>query len=45
MLWGSRKEEAPKEAPQEPIKRGKLSPQLQKIVDRDDQFYDDVYSP
>ncbi|CEL02365.1 hypothetical protein ASPCAL03536 [Aspergillus calidoustus] len=45
MLWGSRKEEVPKEAPQEPIKRGKLSPQLQKIVDRDDQFYDDVYSP
>ncbi|KAL2810886.1 mitochondrial 18 KDa protein-domain-containing protein [Aspergillus granulosus] len=44
MLWGSRKEEAP-QAPQEPIKRGKLSPQLQKIVDRDDQFYDDVYSP
>ncbi|KAJ0422600.1 mitochondrial 18 KDa protein-domain-containing protein [Aspergillus carlsbadensis] len=45
MFWGSRKEEAPKEAPQEPVKRGKLSPQLQKIVDRDDQFYDDVYSP
>ncbi|KAL3460507.1 mitochondrial 18 KDa protein-domain-containing protein [Aspergillus heterothallicus] len=44
MLWRSRKEEA-SQAPEEPIKRGKLSPQLQKIVDRDDQFYDDVYSP
>ncbi|KAL2838363.1 mitochondrial 18 KDa protein-domain-containing protein [Aspergillus pseudoustus] len=44
MLWGNRKEETP-QAPQETIKRGKLSPQLQKIVDRDDQFYDDVYSP
>ncbi|KAL4877322.1 mitochondrial 18 KDa protein-domain-containing protein [Aspergillus karnatakaensis] len=49
MLWGKSKEEtpapAPAPAPGEPIKRGRLSPQMQKIVDRDDHFYDDVYTP
>ncbi|KAL4869386.1 hypothetical protein BDV12DRAFT_84310 [Aspergillus spectabilis] len=47
MFWGKRKEEAP-EPPQthdQPIKRRQLSPQMQKIVDRDDHFYDDVYTP
>ncbi|RDW67163.1 mitochondrial fission process 1 family protein [Aspergillus mulundensis] len=43
MFWGSKKEE-PSEAP-EPAKRKKLSPQLQKIVDSDDDFYSAIYSP
>ncbi|KAL4803968.1 mitochondrial 18 KDa protein-domain-containing protein [Aspergillus unguis] len=42
MLW-NRKEEHPQEPA--PLRRRKLSPELQKIVDNDDQFYDDVYAP
>lgn len=44
MFWGKGKEEPPPE-PQEPVKRAKLNPHLQRIVDHDDHFYDDVYSP
>ncbi|KAL2832444.1 mitochondrial 18 KDa protein-domain-containing protein [Aspergillus cavernicola] len=45
MLWGSRKKEPPEAPPQPPIKRAKLPPQMQEIVDQDDHFYDDVYTP
>ncbi|KAL3436374.1 mitochondrial 18 KDa protein-domain-containing protein [Aspergillus tetrazonus] len=45
MFWGSRKEEPSEPPALPPVKRGKLSPQLQKIVDSDDTNpYDDVYS-
>ncbi|KAF5856868.1 hypothetical protein ETB97_006621 [Aspergillus alliaceus] len=42
MVWGSN----PKRdnSPEEPIPREKLPPQLQKLVDHDDGFYDDIYS-
>ncbi|KAL3475274.1 mitochondrial 18 KDa protein-domain-containing protein [Aspergillus californicus] len=49
-MWGKRTEE-PSQAPQPeaqalaPIKRRKLPPQMQKLVDQDDHFYDDVYTP
>ncbi|KAL4787589.1 mitochondrial 18 KDa protein-domain-containing protein [Aspergillus varians] len=42
MHWGKPKEEPPEPLPS---KRGELTPELQKLVDRDDHFYDDVYSP
>lgn len=45
MFWGPRKdEELPEETPK-PHPRSKLPPQLQQMVDRDDAFYDDIYSP
>ncbi|KAI9044256.1 mitochondrial fission process 1 family protein [Aspergillus affinis] len=44
MFWGSRKEEETPEVDQKPISRSKLPPQLQQLVDRDDAFYDDIYS-
>jgi fission process protein 1 len=45
MFWGKRKEEASEPPQDQPIKRRQLSPQMEKIVDRDDHFYDDVYTP
>ncbi|KAL4918649.1 mitochondrial 18 KDa protein-domain-containing protein [Aspergillus aurantiobrunneus] len=42
MLWGKEKEELSE--PQQPS-GSHLSPQMQKVVDRDEHFYDDVYSP
>ncbi|KAL5335151.1 mitochondrial 18 KDa protein-domain-containing protein [Aspergillus crustosus] len=47
MFWGKRKQEhqEPQAPAQEPVKRRILSPQMQRIVDRDDHFYDDVYTP
>ncbi|KAH8430273.1 mitochondrial fission process 1 family protein [Aspergillus melleus] len=44
MFWGSRKEEETPEVAHQPIPRSKLPPQLQQLVDRDDAFYDDIYS-
>ncbi|KAL4976582.1 mitochondrial 18 KDa protein-domain-containing protein [Aspergillus desertorum] len=41
MFWGNGKEQP--SLP--PVKQGKLSPQLQQIIDRDDSFLDDVYTP
>lgn len=42
MFWNSHDEQSPDVA-QQP--REKLPPQLQKLVDRDDSFYDDIYTP
>ncbi|KAI9933460.1 hypothetical protein ASPWEDRAFT_43276 [Aspergillus wentii DTO 134E9] len=44
MLWGSHQDEAAASS-QKPVPRQKLPSSLQKLVDRDDSFYDDVYSP
>ncbi|KAA8650097.1 hypothetical protein EYZ11_001299 [Aspergillus tanneri] len=44
MFWGSRRKETP-DVHQEPIPREKLPPEMQKIVGRDDTFYDDIYPP
>ncbi|OGM40947.1 hypothetical protein ABOM_010497 [Aspergillus bombycis] len=43
MLWGSQPK--PEDSPEKPIPREKLPPQLQQLVDHDDGFYDDIYSP
>ncbi|PWY66852.1 hypothetical protein BO94DRAFT_579653 [Aspergillus sclerotioniger CBS 115572] len=43
MFWKKHHDDTPEEA-QEPIPREKLPPQLQKLADRDDGFYDDIYS-
>ncbi|KAF4285690.1 hypothetical protein KXW98_003277 [Aspergillus fumigatus] len=47
MFWGKRdhRDETPTDTPQQPIPREKLPAQLQKIVDQDDGFYDDIYPP
>ncbi|KAE8387603.1 mitochondrial 18 KDa protein-domain-containing protein [Aspergillus alliaceus] len=42
MVWGSNPKRD--DSPEEPIPREKLPPQLQKLVDHDDGFYDDIYS-
>ncbi|KAE8151827.1 mitochondrial 18 KDa protein-domain-containing protein [Aspergillus avenaceus] len=44
MFWGSHSDDNA-EVTHEPLPRQKLPPQLQKLVDRDDGFYDDIYSP
>ncbi|KAL4889560.1 mitochondrial 18 KDa protein-domain-containing protein [Aspergillus ambiguus] len=43
MFWGSHHESP--DVAQQPIARENLPPQLQRLVDRDDSFYDDIYSP
>ncbi|BCR87133.1 mitochondrial fission process 1 family protein [Aspergillus chevalieri] len=45
MVWESRQESPSSDATLGPVPRRKLPPQLQKLVDHDDGFYDDVYSP
>ncbi|KAE8373763.1 mitochondrial 18 KDa protein-domain-containing protein [Aspergillus bertholletiae] len=44
MLWGSSRSQ-PEDSPEQPIPREKLPPQLQQLVDHDEGFYDDIYSP
>ncbi|CAG7979354.1 unnamed protein product [Penicillium olsonii] len=46
MAWGSRPEEPtpPKELLDKPVVQKKLPAKLQQIVDREDEFYDDLYS-
>ncbi|KAL4932319.1 mitochondrial fission process 1 family protein [Aspergillus undulatus] len=44
MFWGNRKDDEHPEPPP-PSARRKLSPHFQAIIDQDDHFYDDVYSP
>ncbi|OJJ46396.1 hypothetical protein ASPZODRAFT_1960253 [Penicilliopsis zonata CBS 506.65] len=49
MFWGNRNKDEPSESEatanlnQTPLTREKLPPQLQSLVDRDDEFFDDVY--
>lgn len=47
MAWGSRQEEPPS-PPQElldkPVLQKKLPTKLQQLVDREEEFYDDLYS-
>lgn len=45
MFWGSPKQDDTPEVEHKPMPRSKLPPQLQQLVDRDDAFYDDIYSP
>lgn len=49
MVWGGRQPDGSQSPPQElldkPIVREKLPPKLQQLVDREDDFYDDLYSP
>ncbi|KAF7167638.1 hypothetical protein CNMCM5623_000911 [Aspergillus felis] len=45
MFWRKHHDETPADTPQQPIPREKLPAQLQKIVDEDDGFYDDIYPP
>ncbi|GIK07848.1 hypothetical protein Aspvir_003517 [Aspergillus viridinutans] len=45
MFWRKHHDEAPTDTAQQPIPREKLPAQLQKIVDQDDGFYDDIYPP
>lgn len=48
MIWGGRQEDEPQSPPQDlldkPVVRGKLPDKLQQLVDRDDEFYHDLYS-
>ncbi|KAJ5486291.1 hypothetical protein N7530_000591 [Penicillium desertorum] len=48
MVWGGRQQDEPQSPPQElldkPVVREKLPAKLQQLVDRDDEFYDDLYS-
>ncbi|PWY64063.1 hypothetical protein BO70DRAFT_347235 [Aspergillus heteromorphus CBS 117.55] len=47
MFWGKQHKEdkATPEADEQPIPRSKLPAALQTLADRDDDFYDDIYSP
>lgn len=49
MVWGSSSPKEPNASPppelDAPVTRGKLPAKLQQLVDRDDDFYDDLYSP
>ncbi|GAD94384.1 conserved hypothetical protein [Paecilomyces variotii No. 5] len=55
MFWGSRKsdddgiphvrDEPRPDFSKQPIPREKLPPKLQQLVDRDDSFFDEIYSP
>ncbi|KAK9859921.1 hypothetical protein MYU51_010015 [Penicillium brevicompactum] len=46
MVWGSRSEEPtpPQELLDKPVIQKKLPTKLQQLVDREDEFYDDLYS-
>ncbi|EKV15921.1 Carbonic anhydrase [Penicillium digitatum] len=48
MVWGGRQQDEPQSPPQElldkPVVREKLPAKLQELVDREDEFYDDLYS-
>ncbi|KAJ5143032.1 uncharacterized protein N7515_001819 [Penicillium bovifimosum] len=48
MVWGARGQDEPQSPPQEqsnkPVARQKLPANLQQLVDREDDFYDDLYS-
>lgn len=45
MTWGSRQEElpSPQELLDQPVIPKKLPIKLQQLVDREDEFYDDLY--
>jgi fission process protein 1 len=51
MVWGSRQPKDSKGSPSpdvdadadKPVARVKLSPNLQQLVDKEDDFYDDIY--
>ncbi|PYH87505.1 hypothetical protein BO71DRAFT_340875 [Aspergillus ellipticus CBS 707.79] len=46
MFWGKQHKDTPEvPADEQPIPRTKLPPALQSLADRDDSFYDDIYSP
>lgn len=56
MFWGNRKQETDdgvariRDEPRpdfskEPLPREKLSPELQHLVDREDNFFNELYSP
>jgi fission process protein 1 len=48
MVRGGRQQDEPQSPPQElldkPVVREKLPAKLQQLVDREDEFYDDLYS-
>lgn len=46
MAWGSRSEEPtpPQELLDKPVLQKKLPAKLQQLVDREEEFYDDLYS-
>lgn len=44
MGWNSRQDPPSSDPPSDPVPRRSLPAQLQKLVDHDDGFYDDVYS-
>lgn len=48
MTWGGRQQDEPQSPPQnwleKPVVREKLPDKLQKLVDRDEEFYHDLYS-
>lgn len=55
MFWGTRKsdddgiphvrDEPRPDFSKQPLPREKLPPKLQQLVDRDDSFFDEIYSP
>jgi fission process protein 1 len=49
MAWGNRQEEPPSPSPPQelldkPVVQKKLPAKLQQLVDREEDFYDDLYS-
>lgn len=48
MVWGGHQQNEPQSPPQElldkPVVRERLPARLQELVDREDEFYDDLYS-
>jgi fission process protein 1 len=45
MVWGRKKHDQNPSEELEPVTREKLPTKLQRRVNRDDDFYDDLYSP
>lgn len=48
MVWGIRQKTdtpAPRPDVDRPVTREKLPTKLQRLVDQDEDFYDDLYSP
>jgi fission process protein 1 len=48
MVWGLRQKETPPASPAEvdqPVTREKLPSKLQQLVDKEEDFYDDMYAP
>ena len=45
MVWNRKQNDPPEDTDKTPIPRQTLPKKLQHLVDQDEDFYDDLYSP